>query len=211
MKEKFCIRPENDILASMFEIELKAWIRNFDAVLAATGSIAEYVETITKRDQYYRLTKTNDSYMTVRIRDEQIDSGKEFPVSRTTVTYKKKESRFTAEGVPFEVNEEHEFTVSNREEFELVLRDSGYVPSHSKCKIARGFQYDRFHIELCTIQGLGDFIEIETMSGTDNPAVVSQLQKQLEELIEQCGGNKSDIERRYYSDLLAEKASHTVQ
>ncbi len=191
----------------MFEVELKAWAKDLNTVTEKTAAFAAWLETIDKSDQYYRLEKADGSHMTVRIRNEVINES-EF---RCTVTYKKKESRTTADGIAYEVNEEHEFTVSDAAEFERILLDSGYRISHRKHKVARGYQYGNYHIELCTIEGLGDFIEIETFSDSDDDAAITQIQKELEALIIRCGGRKSDIEKRYYSELLAEKSSTTVQ
>lgn len=191
----------------MFEVELKAWARDLPAVISQTAAFSEYLETIDKSDQYYRLDKPDGSHMTIRIRNEIINDSE----NRCTVTYKNKKSLTTAAGVPFEVNEEHECTVSDAAVFERMLLDSGYRLSHRKHKIARGYQAGDYHIELCTIEGLGDFIEIETLSHTDDQDAVARIQRKLETLIERCGGQKSDIEQRYYSELLAELTDATVQ
>lgn len=64
-------------------------------------------------------------------------------------------------------------------------------------------------IELCNVPPLGDFLEIEILSPSKDEKIVSQIQQILFEILEKSGIEKSQIEPRYYSDLLKENSIKT--
>lgn len=177
----------------MYEIELKAWMDDRAAVEAALKTFAVYEDTLDKHDRYWRLDTQSDSHMTVRLRSETREStGK----TETFVTYKHKSRK---EG--FEVNEEHEFTVSNPDDFELILKDAGFNLSFSKHKTAGSWHFANFHIELCILEGLGEFFEIETFAEENTPEVAQTAHTALLEVLSRCGISSDKVESRYYSEL----------
>ncbi len=177
----------------MYEIELKAWMADRAAVEAALKTFAVYEDTLDKHDRYWKLDTQSDSHMTVRLRSETREStGK----TETFVTYKHK-----SRDKGFEVNEEHEFTVSNPDDFELILKDAGFKQSFSKHKTAGSWHFDNFHIELCILEGLGEFFEIETFAEENTPEVAQTAHTALLEVLSRCGISSDKIESRYYSEL----------
>lgn len=177
----------------MYEIELKAWMDDRAAVEAALKTFAVYEDTLDKHDRYWRLDTQPDSHMTVRLRSETREStGK----TETFVTYKHK-----SRDKGFEVNEEHEFTVSNPDDFELILKDAGFTSGFSKHKTAGSWHFDNFHIELCVLEGLGEFFEIETFAEENTSEAVQTAHTALLEILSRCGISSDKIESRYYSEL----------
>ncbi len=190
----------------MYEVELKAHLPDLQKTRALVGTFAEYQGFLDKQDTYYRLKKAK-GHITVRIREEKETpaSEKAESVLRTTwVTYKKKELRIAKDGSGYEVNEEHEFSVSSAEDFVLILKDSGFRKHMQKHKTAYSFMHGDMHIELCTILGLGDFIEIETFSDSNAPARMKALHDRLVQELQLCGVSPELIENRFYSELLKE-------
>lgn len=61
-------------------------------------------------------------------------------------------------------------------------------------------EYGQVHLELCNIPQLGDFLEIEIV--TETCTNEDGIRDRLKSLIEQSGIPLSNIEERYYSELL---------
>ena len=57
-------------------------------------------------------------------------------------------------------------------------------------------------LELCKVEKLGDFIEIEILSVTNNAETTEKIQSELKRLLSRCGIPEKDIESRYYSEML---------
>ncbi|MCI7533482.1 MAG: hypothetical protein MSA36_00600, partial [Treponema porcinum] len=91
---------------------------------------------------------------------------------------------------------------------EALLSDIGFKPALRKEKNVLAYQaqteYGTAALELCTVGGLGDFIEIEILSETDDEKTVSAIQDTLKSLLLKCGIPLENIEPKYYSELLAE-------
>ncbi|MCQ2613833.1 MAG: class IV adenylate cyclase [Treponemataceae bacterium] len=190
----------------MYEVELKAHLPDMQKTRTTVGTFAEYQGFLDKHDTYYRLKK-KQGHITVRIRQEKETppaEKAESPRNTTWVTYKKKELRLAKDKSGYEVNEEHEFSVSDAEDFALILKDAGFKKHMQKHKTAYSFIHGDFHIELCTIDRLGDFIEIETFSDTNGSARMKALHDKLVQELMLCGVSPELIENRFYSELLKE-------
>jgi len=57
-------------------------------------------------------------------------------------------------------------------------------------------------IEIIEVEGLGDFIEIEILLEAEEPAALAGAQAELRGLLERAGVGASEIESRFYSELL---------
>lgn len=185
----------------MYEVELKAWLDDRSAVQKKLAEFAVRNCNIDKHDTYWHAHK-----VTVRVRREEITpSDCDLIHKNTMVTFKNKEKRVGTNNETYEVNEEHEFSVSNADEFETVLKAAGFEISLKKHKKTESWTYNEFHIELCYIEGLGDFIEIETL--TDNPSEenTEEIRDRLLKILDKCSVPGSRIESRYYKEMLAEK------
>jgi predicted adenylyl cyclase CyaB len=192
-----------------FEIELKAWVDEHEAVKRALDAVAEFIARYTKEDRYYVLAdgaRRGTPRSGVRVRSEFLsgaaDGGGE--TRRGTVTWKSKELRSD-----IEVNSEHEFCIKEapggedaRAVFDAFLRMLGFTESYTKTK--RGFAYRAGEItaELSFVEGLGWFLELEILRQTDDAAGVAAARKKLHDFLAAAGVREERIETRYYSELL---------
>lgn len=183
----------------MFEIEIKAWDKKTAETEKTVASFADYECFFDKTDVYYKQTVPPKQSVRLRIEKTIIENCK--PVEKNWVTYKQKEK--LPSGV--EVNQEIEFEVSSGESFIQMLEGCGFAFSFRKHKKAKSFHFGSYHIELVEIEGLGSFVEIETLCEDKTEATVKKAQNELFEVLEKCGISKADIEERYYSDMLKEK------
>lgn len=199
----------------MFEIELKAHVRNKSEVERLLATFAAYENTVEKYDVYWQFPSpntsnntitsnnfdTSNSIVKVRIREERISKSSTVE-SKTIVTYKKKEVRINEEGNSYEVNEENEFTISDRKPFELILKDVGFSIELCKQKTVQEWRYERALLELCTVKGLGEFLEIEILAENKDDETVTKARSELLSLLAKCEIPQSEIEKRYYSEML---------
>ncbi|MGI5097563.1 CYTH domain-containing protein [Treponema socranskii] len=214
---------------AMYEIELKAHVKDRIAVAHALDIFARYEGSLTKRDTYYRLplvcvpidterspskrtdTKVHSENTAVqdhigcRIRKTVFEKTGE---TKITFTYKRKELRKDADGIAIEVNDEKECTLSETDAIESFIKDAGGGISHIKEKIIKEWYAETeagaAHIELCTVPPLGDFLEIEVLAKDD--AHTEDAKRAILSIFKNCGIDKSAIESRYYSDMLDEEA-----
>ncbi len=196
----------------MYEIELKAHVADRRHVIETLNAFAEYDGKADKKDTYYHLpadgraASDNGGYLSCRIRRETRETGNSV---RTSVifTYKRKEQRMGAGGTPIEVNDERECTLSDSSALEALLADAGFTVARTKHKITEGWyapaDEGKAHIELCTVPPLGDFLEIEILSGTEDEKSVAAARRCIEGLFVRCGIPLSAVESRYYNEMLA--------
>ncbi len=184
----------------MYEIELKAHVDDRASVIAALNAFATFCGTAEKHDTYYALQRGEET-VSARIRAESSAGGE-----RILLTYKRKERRTAADGVATEVNDEQECTLSAREAVESLLTDSGFTVALTKTKRAMQWRHDGALFELCAVPPLGDFLEIEMLSPTDDEETVRRIQERLQTLLDRAGVPAEKIESRYYRDMLREAA-----
>ena len=191
----------------MYEVELKAWLDNKTETENKLKNFAIFDGFFEKQDTYYRLKSHN---ITVRIREEKITRQNNQVENQILVTYKKKESRISKNGETYEVNLEKEFTISSKEDFQQILFDSGYEISLEKHKSVSSYYFTvktynkeiPCHIELCYIEKLGDFIEIETLTEDNSEENTLKLKDALLSILEKVDVPTSKIEKRYYKEML---------
>ncbi len=190
----------------MYEIELKAHIENIEKTKTTINTFARFLGTKDKTDVYWQLNGLNPTKpVRVRIRQElSTNTSKEITKS-LMVTYKRKELRNTKESIAYEVNEENEFSISNREAFESILIDSGFNIALQKEKKVLQWEYNGVLLELCTITGLGDFLELEIVAENRKDSTIKKAIDSLQSVLQQCGVPIEKIEKRYYSELMQEK------
>lgn len=194
----------------MFEIELKAHVPDRKKLIEKLNRLAKYICSVEKRDEYYHLPTSGKEkqYVSVRLRSETHCSGTEKNTAHY-LTYKKKKMRKNSDGIQFELNDEKETVLSNADAVLSLLLDSGFTLSLRKEKAVEVYKTQtecgEATLELCAVSGLGDFLEIEILSQTDEEQVVRAVQAELKKLLLQCGIPLENIEPKYYSELLAEK------
>ena len=186
----------------MIEVELKARLRDRAAAEAAVGSFAESVGAFDKRDGYWHGPdwRANRGMKGFRLRTEV---GADL-APENVVTFKSKRS----EG-GIEINREVEFAVSDRSSFlEFILR-LGCEPFYDKRKTGVAFKVAASGsypyaatVEMVEIEGLGDFIEIEILLESEEAGAVDLARREILELLSLAGVAESEIEPRFYSELL---------
>ena len=199
----------------MYEIEMKAHVLNPGAVRERLEAEGEFLERVSKKDVYYK--SVQNPKIQARIRSEEFfnsdseknpfgtdSGGKKSAIIRkkTVLTYKKKESRIDGNGSALEVNEELESEVSDPKALETLFLDLGMEVSLRKTKEALGFALGNAHAELCRVPPLGDFLEVEVLSEKNDANSVQQAREEIKAIFRKCGIQDSQIESRYYSEML---------
>ena len=218
------------ILLPMYEIELKAHVYNRDELIPKLNADARYLGTAEKNDTYWWLTaaapdgskkttrtaertcpvekmpaeKNAENPLTVRIRTEYTETAAKEKTCRHFVTYKEKR-RGSKENPALEVNDEKEFAVSDRAEFERFLHKAGFEAVYEKHKKSMQWEKGDALIELCTVEPLGDFLEMEILAETADENRVKKTRLALEKLLKKYGIPLEQIEPMYYSELLKAK------
>jgi len=181
------------------EVELKAWAGNLKSLCKKIEKIAQFQGEIVQRDTYFTFASTK-GYQKQRFRLREIGN-------RSIVTVKIEGK--SCPGV--EANEEHEFEVSDPQEFKVFCREFGFRVLIEKTKKVSKYLYKPpvkqfplpVTIELNRVQGLGNFIEIETLVRRKNQ--ISRASLFLKSLLHKLGIPESKIEQRAYTELLYAK------
>jgi adenylate cyclase class 2 len=208
----------------LFEIELKAWVDDFNTVKGRIGALAEFTADFEKEDVYWLPVSRTDSLSAVpssgvRIRKETLRTQEKEAEHLVLVTYKVKELR---NGI--EINDEKEFAVTappdtdaagktSLSAFEGLLYRLGLEAGVSKKKQGTVWKYDDgnsrgcgsepISVELSRVDGLGIFVELEILTGGNNTETVSIARSRLMALLKLIGIGEDKIETRYYNDMLA--------
>jgi len=184
----------------MTEIELKAHVADPEETEKQIKTFATFRGETEKFDAYWvnpdcaKGTATGKP-VKVRIREE---------AGVIVVTYKKKELQGA-----IEVNDELEFTIDNRIAFETLITDFGFSPDSIKHKKTKSFDYvtsgnTRITIELSLVDPLGTFVEIEILKDNPDSETIERARKILNETLKMCGISENAIEKRYYTEMIAE-------
>jgi predicted adenylyl cyclase CyaB len=186
----------------VIEVELKARVRDRAAVLAKVASFARAEGPVDKLDEYWHGPgwREDRGARGFRLR---VEGGE------TVVTRKAKRREGGGEA-----NREREFSVSDRASFVEFIRSLGCETFYSKRK--RGEAYSVLvgaegsgraataTVEVFEVVGLGDFIEIEILVPEGDPDAVAWASREVRALLARSGVGESDVEPRFYSELLAE-------
>lgn len=198
----------------MYEIELKAHVYNKEETIKILNTFAKYVGFFQKQDTYYRLQKQNNNdFISVRIRKEQAKQ-EQNTFEKIYLTYKQKELKDTTDGTKIEVNNEKECELSNTETITSILLDTGFSEYLTKSKTVEKFTYQTpcgiATIEICTIPPIGDFIEIEILNNENTKSNVEQIKEEILSILNKCNIPQSQIENKFYSQLLKEAKSSII-
>lgn len=188
----------------MKEIELKVHVQNRQKLIQKLNQIATYKGTVNKEDVYYKKKKTseNSSDATIRLRTETFPENEK--PANFLLTYKQKERKISKDGISFEVNDEKECKMSSFEPLEAFLKDAGFEIYVKKHKEVKDWTLNGATLELCNVEALGDFLEIEILSSKSDEKSLIESYKTLENLLELVEIPKDNIESRYYSDMILE-------
>ncbi len=184
----------------MTEIEIKARVADPAKTENAIRAFASFERETVKRDEYWGLegpegvNGPTGSFTKVRVRDED---------GVSTVTYKRKETRGD-----IEVNDEREFTVSDRDALESLLSDIGfsaYIRKEKRTKVfgCRAKDGTPVTIELSLVARLGWFVELEILADGPDEGGIARAEAALRETLERCGLPESSVEPRFYTEMLS--------
>lgn len=202
-----CLFNKKNYNYGMNEIEIKARVKDREKLIEKLNTFCKYQGALTRDDSYWALTK--EDKRKIRIRKETKENSTSY-----FITYKKKEQHLDQNGSLIEVNDEKESSLENPQALEAFLTDSGYSIFIQKHKDVVDWTLELEEIcgvknltacfELCKVPPLGDFLEIEILSPSQNQELLEGLHLKLNQLIEKAGLCKEDIEPKYYSQLLEE-------
>jgi len=182
----------------VIEVELKAWA-DLAAARARLESLGKRLaKTSVKEDLYLcapevdprRCDPRRDRVVRIRIEDGAV-----------LVTAKRKKLDRDVE-----TSEEIELAVSSAATLRALLDYMGYRPFLKKHKETASYEWrDGVHVELNRIEGLGDFVEIESLlpEGTE-ASEVERTRAGLVAIARELGVAER-IEGRLYTDLLRER------
>lgn len=205
----------------MYEIELKARVKDRQKIIPLINSFAVFKGTLVKNDVYYHFKKSPEQkaislqnqnaekpYITCRLRHEQITAPDGTKKTADLLTYKSKEMHTYSNGTACEVNQENETELSDSKTVEKLLLDTGFEPAYTKTKDVMQWEtqtpFGKALLELCKVEKLGDFLEIEIIA--ENCYNEKAINEELKSLLLKSGLQTSDIEDKYYCELLAEAA-----
>lgn len=173
----------------MYEVELKLRA-DHDEVEAALARIgAEPAGTVTQVDTYYdhpvrEFAETDEA---LRIRRETQDSE-----DRAKITYKG-----PLVDAASKTREELETGVENGDTVAEILGSVGFEPAATVTKTRRRFEYEEYTVTLDSVEGLGEFVEIETVAQAVEPAREGAIQ-----VLEALGLDPAEGIRRSYLGML---------
>ena len=178
------------------EIELKAHVRDYEALKLILCEKAKFLGTFEKEDSYWYAAESAASNKEFRLRKEKriVDGVEKFT---SFISYKKKEVRDQ-----IEINKEREFEVNQSEMLEEFLSELGLKPRISKRKRGWAYNWEGITAELAEVEGLGWFIELEILSDSECGVSFEEAKKRLMDLLFNLGIEENAIESRYYTDML---------
>lgn len=181
-----------------YEIEMKAWVDDWQALERALRDRCTFERSFRKDDRYF---VPPDGEGLFRVRSDG---------RRAYVTYKEKEVR---DGV--EVNLEREFGVDDAEAFVEFVTSFRCRETFAKVKEGLRFACDGLTVELVRVEELGDFLEVEyvvadgsTEDGSTGHAAETRHHETAERIrtfVRELGIADERIESRPYMQLLRER------
>ena len=172
------------------EIEIKAWIDDFETILKKLKENFEFVKEYYKEDIYLdginSITKTREEVRIRKVCNEYI------------VTYKERSHIDKVE-----VNVEKEFNVDNKDNFLYLINKLGYYKYIEKVKEGFYFKSNNINIEISHVHNLGDFIEIEYIA--DDKKMVDFATNEIYKILDKLNITRDKIEEKYYVEMLKNK------
>ncbi len=177
----------------MYEVELKLRAEHGSLRPRLEGIGAEPTGTVTQIDTYYDhpVRAFGETDEALRIRRETDDSGE-----RAKVTYKG-----PLVDAASKTREEAETGVGDGETMASILESVGFEPAATVEKTRERFHTGEYTVTLDTVEGLGEFVEVETEAEEVGPARDGAI-----ELLERLGLDpEQGIRTSYLGLLLGEK------
>jgi len=153
----------------MYEVEMKvrAGHETVESALNAAG--AEFVDSVVQEDTYYDAPHRNfaETDEALRIRREQNLQSDQAEAEDGTET-----TKITYKGPLLEAEsksrEEHETSVADREAVVGIFDGLGFEPAATVRKERAHYRLDGYTVTLDSVDGLGEFVEVETETEDDD-------------------------------------------
>lgn len=178
----------------MFEVEQKVRVAHDRVELHLREAGAERETSVQQRDTYFQHPErdfaSTDEALRVRMESEREDSN---DVS-VRLTYKG--PRLEGEG---KIREEHETDVADEEALTRILEGLGCTPVATVTKHRTVFQLGEARICLDEVEDVGEFVEIEFESETDN---VEAAVEKVHEIAATLGIGDLETEPRTYLEMV---------
>ncbi len=179
----------------MFEVEVKFRVSNVDDIVGKLRSFATYIGSDVEEDHYFNHPCRDFAVTDEAIRVRLYGSGK------VTVTYKG--PRLSGEG---KVRVEYNIDVDSASNVISVLKALGFREVAVIRKERMEYTYGNYTIYVDKVNGLGNFIEIETL--TNDQGLVGELVKGIMGFARRTLGIKEDsVEPKTYLELILSKVS----
>lgn len=174
----------------MYEVELKVEATHDEVRDRLDDAGGTFVESVVQEDVYYDAPDRNfaETDEALRIREETKDGE-----TITKLTYKGPLIEAASK-----TREEAEMTVSDPAEMRLILDGLGYEPAATVRKERDRYTLANCTVTLDTVDGLGEFVEVERETADD----VESTREAVIEVMEQLGLNPDEQIRTSYLGLL---------
>lgn len=173
----------------MREIEVKARVKNPQAVKSYLDRVSSSAKRVYKRDHYFR--REYEEKPSFRIRQEE-----------SSLTFTNKIEKESRDG---EDNLEYEFSAPFDQYDKAVefFYSLGYRDYFVKIKDGYEWTYKGVHVELLEVNDLGFFLECEVLLpfGSDD-GEQKRAFSLIYEIFDECRIKKDDIERRSYRSMI---------
>lgn len=180
----------------MYEVELKVRATHEEVRQELESAGARPLGTVDQRDVYF-----DAPHRDFAARDEALRLREETDGEGPTAILTYKGPKLDRES---KTRKEHETSVGSPEALKDALEALGFEPAATVAKTRARFDLDGFTVVLDTVEGLGEFVEVET---TAPEADVEAAQQAVAETLERLGLDpESGISTSYLELLLAEAA-----
>lgn len=177
----------------MYEVEVKVRADHAAVREALDDRSADRLGAVTQVDTYYDAPHRDfaETDEAVRVRREQ--SGGD---DRAILTYKG--PLLEAES---KSREEHETVVADPESIESILEGMGFEPAATVNKERDRYELEGYAVTLDSVDGLGEFVEVETETSDDD---IADARDGVRELLGSLGLDPAEQIRTSYLGLLLE-------
>lgn len=172
----------------MFEVEAKVWIKNpkqWHELIQKVEKNAVFEKEVLKEDCYFARKGEDQILFRLRIYD-----GKTYEICL--------KNKKIQNGVEF--NAEENFQIDNYEAFTTLTKRLGLEVVLQKKKQSRIYKQEKMTLELNTVEGLGNFLEIECLC--QNSKKRSVVRAKIMAIFLSYGFDIDDFEPRTYRELL---------
>jgi adenylate cyclase class 2 len=172
------------------EVEIKAWVKD----------MAEMARQLERRCAKQRDFCKEDAYFHSPLPQYRQDFRVRRDGDTSYCTFKEKDIQDD-----LEVNKEEEFVISDAGLFIELMEKLGCIRYAQKKKKGCVYSCGDIRVELCTVEPVGDFIEVEVKLDGYEKEREEKAKRTIRSFLRELGVLSEDIENRTYSQLITEK------